>query len=158
MEERWMDEHVEVEGNIVVSNIDVTEANYDRQANLTLFTQKHNAYSTREAVDLLWLRHSPQRNTSVAKLLLTKTERKRWLKENVYARAPLFVRPTLYFMYRYFLRLGVLDGPEGLVFHTLQGFWYRFLVDAKIWQIEELARRENRSIEDVLRDHFGVQV
>jgi hypothetical protein len=32
------------------------------------------------------------------------------------------------------LRLGFLDGIEGLVFHTLQRFWFRFLIDARIWE------------------------
>jgi hypothetical protein len=59
--------------------------------------------------------------------------RKRWLRDG-YNRLPLFVRPTLYFCYRYFLRLGFLDGREGLVFHFLQGFWYRFLVDAVLFE------------------------
>jgi hypothetical protein len=60
-------------------------------------------------------------------------EQKRWLREKYY-RLPLFIRPFLYFFYRYFFRLGVLDGKEGLIFHVLQGFWYRFLVDAKIYE------------------------
>lgn len=58
-------------------------------------------------------------------------EARRWLRER-YGRLPLFVRPLLYWMYRYFLRLGFLDGREGLIFHFLQGFWYRFLVDAML--------------------------
>ena len=60
--------------------------------------------------------------------------RRRWLRDKLYARAPLFVRPAAYFFYRYILRLGFLDGREGFVFHCLQGFWYRFLVDAMLWE------------------------
>ncbi len=60
--------------------------------------------------------------------------RRRWLREKIYGRTPLFVRPVLYFGYRYFVRLGFLDGAEGFVFHCLQGFWYRFLVDAMLWE------------------------
>ncbi len=40
----------------------------------------------------------------------------------------------MYFIYRYFFSLGFLDGKEGLMFHFLHGFWYRFLVDAKIYE------------------------
>jgi len=47
-------------------------------------------------------------------------------------RLPLFCRTLAYFLYRYIIRLGFLDGREGLIFHFLQGFWYRFLIDAKI--------------------------
>jgi glycosyltransferase involved in cell wall biosynthesis len=64
-------------------------------------------------------------------------ERRRWLRERVYLRAPLIVRPFLYFFYRYFVRLGFLDGKEGLIFHFLQGCWYRFLVDAKLFEAQK---------------------
>lgn len=67
----------------------------------------------------------------------TPIERRRWLKKNVYGRLPLFVRPTIYFAYRYFLRLGFLDGREGLIFHFLQGFWFRFLIDARIHELRK---------------------
>ena len=58
-------------------------------------------------------------------------ERRRWLKNNLYLRAPIFLRPFLYFFYRYFLRAGFLDGLQGSFFHILQGLWYRFLVDVE---------------------------
>ena len=58
-------------------------------------------------------------------------ERRRWWK-NLYARGPLFARALCYWLYRYFLRVGFLDGKEGLIFHFLQGFWFKFLVDAMI--------------------------
>ena len=67
-------------------------------------------------------------------------ERRRWLRD-WYARLPLFVRPTAYFLYRYVVRLGFLDGRAGLVFHVLQGFWFRFLVDALI--LERRLRRKD---------------
>lgn len=67
-------------------------------------------------------------------------EARRWLRER-YNRLPLFFRPVLYFFYRYFVRLGFLDGVQGLIFHFLQGFWYRFLVDALIWQGRRAERR-----------------
>jgi glycosyltransferase involved in cell wall biosynthesis len=66
-------------------------------------------------------------------------EQRRWLRD-WYARLPLFVRPTAYFLYRYVVRLGFLDGRPGLVFHVLQGFWFRFLVDALI--LERRLRRK----------------
>jgi hypothetical protein len=67
--------------------------------------------------------------------------RKRWMKQSLYARAPLFFRAFAYWVFRYFVLLGFLDGKPGLVFHFLQGFSYRFLVDAKI----EEARRSGGS-------------
>jgi hypothetical protein len=61
-------------------------------------------------------------------------------------------------MYRYWFRLGFLDGRKGLVWHFLQGFWYRFLVDAKILQIEWWAAAEKKPIRQVLREKFGIKL
>jgi glycosyltransferase involved in cell wall biosynthesis len=60
-------------------------------------------------------------------------ERKRFLR-GIYNGAPLFVRPYALFFYRYLLRLGFLDGKEGFIFWTLQTFWFRFLIDAKLFE------------------------
>ncbi len=60
-------------------------------------------------------------------------ERKRYLR-GLYNDAPLFVRPYALFFYRYVLRLGFLDGKEGFIFWTLQTFWFRFLIDAKLFE------------------------
>jgi len=56
-----------------------------------------------------------------------------------YYRLPLFVRPALYFFYRYVLLLGVLDGANGFLFHFLQAFWFRLVVDVRL---RELLNRE----------------
>lgn len=63
----------------------------------------------------------------------TKVERKRYLRAR-YNNAPLFLRPFALFFYRYFVRLGFLDGWEGFIFWTLQTFWFRFLIDAKLFE------------------------
>ena len=62
-----------------------------------------------------------------------------------YASLPLFLRPVLYFTWRYFFKLGFLDGKPGLVWHFLQGGWYRFLVDAKIYEINHRAEQIKRT-------------
>ena len=63
-------------------------------------------------------------------------ERVVWLKNRWY-HLPLYVRPFLYFFYRYFLRLGVLDGPTGFVYHFLHAFWFRMIVDIKIAELRQ---------------------
>jgi glycosyltransferase involved in cell wall biosynthesis len=158
MEDRWMDEHIKVDGVTLLSNIDVIESNYDRQENIALWTTKHNGYSTREAVEFLIAKHKIHEIDTVANLFGNKTERKRWMKENVYFKTPLFVRPFLYFIYRYFFKLGFLDGKEGFIFHTLHAFWYRFLVDTKVYQIEQLAKKNNQTIQEVVKDHYGMDI
>ena len=66
-------------------------------------------------------------------------QRKRFLRQK-YNQLPLFIRPFGLFLYRYIFRLGFLDGTEGFIFWVLQTFWFRFLVDAKIWEKRNAAR------------------
>jgi hypothetical protein len=61
---------------------------------------------------------------------------KRFIKEKIYNRIPFELSAFAYFLYRYVIRLGFLDGREGLIYHALQGFWYRFLVGAKVQELE----------------------
>jgi len=84
-------------------------------------------------------------------------QRKRWLKYR-YAKLPLFSRPFIYFIYRYFFKLGVLDKKEGLIWHFLQGFWYRFLVDAKIYEIEKKIKETGKSIKEVIKEEYGIKL
>ena len=59
---------------------------------------------------------------------------KRFVKMNIYYKLPLGTRAHLYFLYRYYFKLGFLDGKEGKIFAFMQAYWYRFLVDAKIYE------------------------
>ncbi|MDA8174375.1 MAG: glycosyltransferase family 2 protein [Nitrospiraceae bacterium] len=157
IEERWMDEHVRITGgeNLFLKN-DIYEENVK---NLHWWIGKHNGYATREAIDLLGLQSGvPECNKVKPKLLGTQEQRKRWLKENAYKKIPLFARPFFYFIYRYFFKFGFMDGKEGLIWHFLQGFWYRFLVDAKIYEIKKNARDGNMDIQTVIKKHYGLDV
>lgn len=60
-------------------------------------------------------------------------ERKRFLR-GLYDKCPLFIRPFCLFFYRYVICRGFLDGCEGFVFYVLQTFWFRFLIDAKLFE------------------------
>lgn len=134
----WMDEHIVLKhGATIHLPQDIIDYN---NKDLTFWTDKHNKYASREVLDVLAKRNEA-RSAEVlnASFSGSQAEGRRWAKDNIYGRAPLFLRALLYFCYRYFVRLGFLDGKEGLVFHFLQGFWYRFLVDAKLY---ELSRRE----------------
>ena len=64
----------------------------------------------------------------------TPDERIVWQKQLWY-RLPLYWRPFLYFFYRYFVLLGFLDGPNGFLFHFLQAFWFRLVVDARLSEL-----------------------
>jgi hypothetical protein len=71
---------------------------------------------------------------------------------------PLFVRPIIYFFYRYLVKLGVLDGIQGLVWHFLQGLWYRFLVDAKIYEICAKEETDADSLKRVIQREYAIDL
>ena len=71
----------------------------------------------------------------------TQAKIKRFFKESLYNRLPFEISATLYFLFRYVIQLGFLDGRAGFMYHVLQGFWYRYLVGAKLREMELAARR-----------------
>lgn len=155
-EMRWMDEHIKVSGG---STIELPGNLVDDNRNtLGWWIVKHNGYATREAIDLLSRRHGFGDEDGIEPSLTgTQAQRKRWLKVR-YAKLPLFVRPFLYFLYRYLFRLGFLDGWAGLVWHFLQGFWYRFLVDAKLLEIRRNCGDNRGKIVGFLREEYGIDL
>lgn len=52
-------------------------------------------------------------------------------------------------------RLGILDGGSGFAFHFLQGFWYRFLVDLKVRQVEQRMSVDKIGCVDAICLEFG---
>lgn len=137
-ENRWMDEHVLVDGSTAEFSGEIVDDNLN---SLTWWTEKHNAYASREVVDLLNLEYGFMAHETVADLRSGQQAGvKRWIKEKVYARLPRGGRAFVYFLYRYVVRLGFLDGREGTAFHFLQGFWYRYLVDIKLHEVKTYMR------------------
>jgi len=154
IEQRWMDEHTQLtQGKAINFKHDFVDDNLNT---LTWWIEKHNSYATREAVDILNRKYQFFDVNQVidengnANQVITK----RWYKNNLYLRMPLFFRAFLYFQFRFWIKLGFLDGRKGLIWHFLQAFWYRFLVDAKILQIEWWAKAENKSIKIILEEKF----
>ena len=143
----WMDEKIEL------LNPKTERLNgllYDHNLNdLSWWTQKHNSYATREAYEILrqkYQLHTPEE---------TKTQ-DRWIVKfkRVYNRLPIFVRPLMLFFYAYFIKLGFLDGKRGLIWNFLQVFWYRFLVDVKVFEFELKHQYNAESIRETLIKHF----
>jgi len=136
IEQRWMDEHLVVDsGRTVHFGPGLADHNLN---DLGYFTDKHNRYATREALDILISRHglAPQDDGLRSGTSSWHAASKRWLKVNLYNRLPFALSSTGYFLYRYVVLLGFLDGRKGLVYHFLQGYWYRFLVGAKVMELE----------------------
>lgn len=154
-EDRWMDEHIKVSGPVAGLKGEILDDNLN---SLTWWTAKHNSYASREVVDLLNLKHGFMAHDSVAGLAGGQAGIKRWLKEKLYVRMPGGLRAFVYFFWRYVLRLGFLDGREGLAFHVLQGFWYRFLVDAKLAETTAYMARNRTDAPTAIRDVLGIDV
>jgi glycosyltransferase involved in cell wall biosynthesis len=107
-----------------------------KEDDIQFYLQKHLRYAEAFAHEELERRRRGLAWKATPRLFGTPDERVLWLKDRYY-RMPLFVRPALYFLYRYVFLLGVLDGKTGFVFHFLQAFWFRLIVDIRL---EELMR------------------
>jgi glycosyltransferase involved in cell wall biosynthesis len=155
-ENRWMDEHIKVAGPVADFRGEIIDDNLN---SLTWWTEKHNRYASREAVDLLNLEYGFMPRDSVAQLRGgSQAGVKRWLKEAVYSRMPRGFRAFAYFFYRYVIRLGFLDGSQGAVFHVLQGFWYRYLVDAKVSEVKKHQLQHGCDVETAIAEVLGIKV
>ncbi len=102
----------------------------DIRMSLSEWTARHNRWSDAEVAEILSRTPSGQIKS---RLFGNSVERKRRLRD-YYNDAPLLLRPFALFIYRFFLRLGFLDGREGFIFWILQTFWFRFLIDAKLFE------------------------
>ena len=136
IEDRCMDEHcVLFEGR----SVEVThDSLHHDDKGLSAWIDKHNNYSTREMQDYF----NSVESASATGLgrehsLDAKAKFKRFLRWKIYYKLPAGFRAWAYYFYRYYLRLGFLDGREGKIFCFMQAYWYRFLVDAKIYESEK---------------------
>lgn len=123
-----------VEGRTRVLPGEIVEANQKELA-IDFWIDKHQRFASRMAVEEVLRRAGRLRWEMTPHLLGNQDERMLWAKTRWY-RAPLYARPLLYFVYRYVLRGGFLDGANGLVYHLLQALWFRLLVDIRIAELE----------------------
>ncbi|MGJ8716043.1 MAG: glycosyltransferase family 2 protein [Maribacter stanieri] len=155
-EVRWMDEHIiltkgktlQFKGFFVDHNLNP----------LGWWIQKHNNYSIREAIDLINLEY-PLVTTDSKEIkeyeLSADAESKR-NKKKKYADMPLFWRSFLYFLYRYFYKLGFIQGKEGFLWHFLQGWWYRTLVDAKVYEIKKACGNDVKAMKKYISENYEI--
>ena len=152
MEQRWMDERLVLkEGEMVTFNSPFIDDNLN---GLTAWTQKHNNYSNREIVTQLDKQYNLFSNGEDESL------KNRNRQKGLYYRMPAFLRAMAYFTLRYVFFLGFLDGVRGLIWLTLQAYWYRFLVDSKLYEME-VRLGKNPTREEVvayIRRYFNINV
>lgn len=156
-EQRLMDEHIELSGG---KTIQFNGGFFDDNLNnLSWWTQKHVGYAIREAVDLLDMKYdlTGAAQADGERHISEQAHAKR-LKKHKYVRLPLFWRSTAYFLYRYILRGGFLEGKEGFLWHFLQGWWYRTLVDAKVLEIKRKSGGDRQKIIDILEREYKIKL
>lgn len=143
--EEKTEEHLIVNGELGYIKSDFLEDN--KKNNLDYFTQKHIQTANGELKEI---NNFLKDNSGIkSNFFGHKVNRTRWLKENIYMNSPLFLRPFIYFIYRYFICLGFLDGKPGFIFHILQGFWYRFYIDSKVYESKLVRKKIDDEYNDV---------
>jgi hypothetical protein len=149
-----MDEHIQLFDGITVEfKYDMVDHNLN---NLGWWIQKHNGYSIREAIDLLdielgILGIKREENTNISDQ--AKKTRKKKLK---YAKMPLFLRSFMFFAYRYIYKMGFVEGKAAFIRHFFQGWWYRTLVDAKIYEIKQACGNDKEKIIEYIKTNYGI--
>jgi glycosyltransferase involved in cell wall biosynthesis len=126
-EDRHYDQHFYVDGPTARLNGIMID---DICMSLSDWVNRHNRWSDAEIREFC---QGDMAGRIEGKLGGTPVQQKRYFRD-IYNRLPLFVRPFVLFIYRYFFRLGFLSGIEGLIFFILQTFWFRFLIDAKLYE------------------------
>jgi glycosyltransferase involved in cell wall biosynthesis len=112
-----------------------------KEDRILFYLEKHLRYAEAFARDELERRRTGIQWKLEPRFFGTPDERTLWLKSRYY-RAPLYLRSALYFLYRYFLRLGFLDGRQGFIFHFLQAYWFRLVVDIRLDEMRRDAARK----------------
>ena len=118
-----------VNGKTGLLKHDILEANQN-EWRISFFIEKHNKFATEQAIEEIRRRSGELKYLIEVSPFGNPDQRVLWLKIK-WNTLPLYLRPFLLFIYRYFLRLGFLDGKEGFIFHFLQSFWFRLLVDIR---------------------------
>ncbi len=134
-----MDHHFYVNGATRNLQNDLIEENL-KENDIAFWIAKHNRYAALLAQEEFLKRQRSHETLIRANFFGNPDERTLWLKQRWYA-MPLYIRPLLYFSYRYIFRLGFLDGKQGFLFHFLQAFWFRVLVDA---HLDEMASQKEK--------------
>jgi glycosyltransferase involved in cell wall biosynthesis len=128
-------EHVVVDGPTSKLKNPIIHHNVE---SLSRYIQKHDEYSNWEARVLLQAEESSRELPPA--LFGTQAQRRRWLKKRLYA---LPGSPLLLFLYRYFFRLGFLDGTPGLIYCGFQAV-QMFHTKAKIYELKARAEPEQK--------------
>jgi glycosyltransferase involved in cell wall biosynthesis len=154
-EAKMYDQHFFIEGNtkVIKNRVDIIDTVMD---NWQAFIVGHARWAVFEAMQQVVSANKAQSKEGIVKANLwgSPIERKRWLKNNIFQKSPLFLRAFLFFIYSYFFKFGFLDGKTGLAFHFIQKLWFRFQVDAVILEFNTKMKKRNCSLETIVKDEY----
>jgi glycosyltransferase involved in cell wall biosynthesis len=125
------------EPTLIWKNGHIIEENL-KENEISFWIAKHNRYSDLVADEEIERMHALRMQSQKADFFGSPNERKAWFKK-LWWGLPRYWRPFFYFFYRMIFKLGILDGKNGVIFHFLQGFWFRLVIDIKI---EERLRKQ----------------
>lgn len=152
---RMMDEHLKVlDGRTVTFENKFVDASL---LTISQFIEKHNGYSTKEAIQLLDAEYGLTDWKDSDNVYADEVVAKRAQKAR-YAKMPLFWRAFAYFIYRYIFKLGFLDGKEGFCWDFFQGLWYRMLVDAKVYEVKKACGNDKEKMRRYVNYVFSVKI
>ena len=123
-------EHIVVDGRVGKLRHALPHHNIE---SLARYLTKHNEYSNWEA-RVLSQATEPCDELPPA-LFGNQAQRRRWLKKRFFG---LPGSPVFFFLYKYILRLGILDGVPGLIYCALQSTHF-FHIKAKMYELKYTA-------------------
>lgn len=132
--EREVNEHINLNGKVSYLKNDFIDHN---RKGVHDWLEKHNKYATLEAQQF------GKTHTGISSFWGAQAERKQWIRQNIWNKfLPPLVRPFIYFIYRYFIRFGFMDGKVGFIFHFLHGLVYTFLIDVKYLEMKYYSKKQ----------------
>jgi len=123
-------EHIVVEGRVGKLRHVLPHHNIE---SLGRYLSKHNEYSNWEAMVLSQVTEASDELPPT--LFGNQAQRRRWLKKRFLG---LPGSPVFFFLYKYILRLGMLDGVPGLIYCALQSTHF-FHIKAKMYELKHRA-------------------
>ena len=154
-EQRLMDEHIELlEGECAEFEHDFVDENLN---NLSWFCQKHINYAIREAASLLDIEYDlTGKNSEIDHLHISEQALQKRKLKHKYAKQPLFLRSFAYFIYRYIIKGAFLEGKTGFIWTFMQAYWYRTLVDVKIYEVKRICKDDKEEMIRYLKNEYNI--
>jgi glycosyltransferase involved in cell wall biosynthesis len=148
-DDRGINEHLTVSGE--AGYLRAALVHEDRRG-VSQWIDKHDRYAALEAASLFSSASTTSNDSG--RLLGTRAQRTRWIRERVWRHLPPLLRPWLYFLVRFVMRGGFLDGRTGFAFHFLHALWYQTLIDIKLLEM----RAPTQAGDGVRRSRFSDDV